>query len=141
MGSSKRQGSGHSPSATEARLDAAKAASAVATSNTRIQNRILICRPRNQAALFGSVRSAGLIQAVAQLLAGLEERDVLLGNLDAVAGAGVAPDPCVAPLDRNRAEPAQLDPVPARQGSGDLGEDRGDNSLAAALRGFGAFSV
>src|SRR5689334_22362436 len=42
-----------------------------------------------------SARPAGLIEAVAQLLAGLEERDVLLRDLDAVTGARVAPDPGV----------------------------------------------
>src|SRR3954451_4592361 len=133
MGRSNSQGSGHRPSATEARLDAANAASAIATSKTRIQNRILICWPRRQATLFGSVRVAGLVQAVPELLAGLEERDVLLGNLDAVAGARVAPDPCIAPLDRKRAEAAQLDTVAARQGAGDLVEDRGDDGLDIAL--------
>jgi hypothetical protein len=39
------------------------------------------------------MRPGRQVQAVAQLLAGLEERDVLLRDLDAVAGARVAADP------------------------------------------------
>src|SRR5207248_1499493 len=52
----------------------------------------------------GSVRPAGLVEAVAQLLAGLEKGDVLLGDLNAVAGARVAPDAGIAALDRKGAE-------------------------------------
>jgi hypothetical protein len=69
------------------------------------------------------VSAYGLVETVAQLLTGLEEGDVLLGDLDAVAGARVAPDPGIPPLDRKGPEAAQLDPVAARQRSGDLAED------------------
>src|SRR5712691_11673062 len=76
-----------------------------------------------------SVGAAELIEAVAQLLAGLEEGDVLLGDLDAVAGARVAPDAGIAALDRKGTEAAQLDPVAARQRRGDFIENGGDHSL------------
>jgi hypothetical protein len=79
------------------------------------------CAPRNDDPLFQHVIASGersnprpsldapvarnglmcpgrQVQAVAQLLAGLEERDVLLRDLDAVAGARVAPDPGVPAL-------------------------------------------
>src|SRR5712691_8799613 len=76
-----------------------------------------------------SVGAAELIEAVAQLLAGLEEGDVLFGDLDAIAGARVAPDTGIAALDRKGAEAAQLDPIAARQRRGDFVEDGGDHSL------------
>src|SRR5579863_2434425 len=74
-----------------------------------------------------------MVQPVAQLLAGLEERDVLLADIDTVAGARIAPDAGVAALDRERPETTQLDPVTARQGQGDLIEDRGHDDLHIAL--------
>src|SRR5205085_8538506 len=70
---------------------------------------------------------------VAQLLAGLEERDVLFGDRDAVAGARVAAEAGIAALDRERAKAAQLDPVAAGEGGGDLVEDRVDDHLDIAL--------
>ena len=73
------------------------------------------------------MRAGGLVEAVAQLLAGLEERDVLFGDLDAVAGARVAAGPGVAALHGKRAEAAQFDPVAARQRGGDLVENGGDD--------------
>jgi len=79
------------------------------------------------------MRPRRLVQPVAQLLAGLEKRDVLLGDLDAVAGARVATDAGIAALDREGAEAAQLDPVATRQSRGDLVEDRGDDDLDVAL--------
>src|SRR5213078_157513 len=80
----------------------------------------------------GSVR-AGVVQPVAQQLARLEERHVLFGDLDAVAGARVAADPRVAALDRECAKAAQFDAVAACQGRGDLIEDRRDDDLDIAL--------
>src|SRR5580700_3356883 len=74
-----------------------------------------------------------MVQPVAQLLAGLEERDVLLADVDAVAGARVAADSGVAAFDRERAEAAQLYPVAARQRRRNLVEDRGDDDLDVAL--------
>src|SRR5438552_4132994 len=68
----------------------------------------------------GSGRPAVLIEGVGELFAGLEERDVLLGDLDTIAGACVAPDPGIPALHRKGAEAAQLDPVAARQRRGDL---------------------
>src|SRR5436305_9319645 len=93
--------------------------------------------PRNDGAGWrvpaaGSVR-AGVVQPVAQQLAGLEERHVLFGDLDTVAGARVAADPRVAALDRECAKTAQFDAVAACQGRGDLIEDRRDDDLDIAL--------
>src|SRR5438105_5654374 len=79
------------------------------------------------------MRARRLVQPVAQLLAGLEERDVLFRDLDAVASARVAPDAGIAALDREGAEAAQLDPIAARQGRADLVEDGGDDDLDIAL--------
>src|SRR5207247_2539783 len=79
----------------------------------------------------GSVR-AGVVQPVAQQLAGLEERHVLFGDLDTVAGARVAADPRVAALDRAGAKAAQFDAVAACQGRGDLIDDRRDDALDMA---------
>src|SRR5437763_8713131 len=80
----------------------------------------------------GSVR-AGVVQPVAQQLARLEERHVLFGDLDTVAGARVAADPRVAALDREGAKAAQFDAVAACQSRGDLIEDRRDDDLDIAL--------
>src|SRR4029077_6060741 len=91
------------------------------------------CPSRCALAISCLVGAAGLIEAVAQLLAGLEEGDVLLGDLDAVAGARIAPDPGIAALHRKGAETAQLDPVAARQRRGDLVENSGDDRLDIAL--------
>src|SRR5204863_6727163 len=93
--------------------------------------------PRNDGAGWrvpaaGSVR-AGVVQPVAQQLARLEERHVLFGDLDTVAGARVAADPRVAALDREGAKAAQFDAVAACQGRGDLIEDRRDDDLDIAL--------
>src|SRR5580658_9537325 len=80
-----------------------------------------------------SVRPAALVEPVAELLAGLEERDVRLGDLHAVAGARVAADARIATLHRKRAKTAQLDAVAARQRPSNLVENRGDDSLDIAL--------
>src|SRR5260370_23512621 len=85
------------------------------------------------AALGASMPPCRLVQPVAQLLAGLEKRDVLFRDLDAVAGARVAADAGIAALDREGAKAAQLNPVAARQRRGDLVEDRGDDNLDIAL--------
>src|SRR5580704_14908499 len=74
-----------------------------------------------------------MVQPVAQLLAGLEERDVLLADVDAVGGARVAADAGVAALDRERAKSAQLDAIATGQRRRDLIEDRGDDDLDLAL--------
>jgi hypothetical protein len=54
----------------------------------------------------------------------------LTGTLSPVSG--IAPDAGGAPLDRERTEAAQLDPVPVRQRRGDLAEDRGNDNLCVA---------
>src|ERR1700730_14936387 len=73
------------------------------------------------------------IQPITQLLAGLEERDVLLVDAHAVAGAWVAPQTRIAPLHRKGAETSELDAVTARQRGGDLVEDCRDDQLDVAL--------
>jgi hypothetical protein len=55
-----------------------------------------------------------------QLLPGLEERDVLLADLNAIAGAWVAADAGITKFDRKHAEAAQLDTITAGQRGGDL---------------------
>ena len=74
-----------------------------------------------------------IVQAIAQLLAGLEERHMLFGHLDTVAGTRVAADTRVTPLHRERAKAAQLDAIATRQSGGDLIEDRGNDDLDVAL--------
>ena len=74
-----------------------------------------------------------LLQPIAQLLAGPEKRNVLLGDLDAVAGARIAADAGLPPPDREGAEPAQFDAVATGQGGGDLVENRGNYGLNVAL--------
>jgi len=84
--------------------------------------------------LWGLVRARLLLlQPIAQLLAGPEKRNVLLGDLDAVAGARIAADAGLPPPDREGAEPAQFDAVATGQGGGDLVENRGDYGLNVAL--------
>ena len=78
-------------------------------------------------------RSDARVEAVAELLAGLEEGDVLLADTHAVAGAWVAPLARLAPLHREGAEAPELDPVTARQRRGDLVEDRADDAFDVAL--------
>jgi hypothetical protein len=49
--------------------------------------------------LRGSGLTRALVQTVAQLLAGIEERDVLLGHRDAVAGPWIAAGAGIAVFD------------------------------------------
>src|SRR5690348_1241545 len=81
----------------------------------------------------GALRSFLAVQAIAQLLAGLEERHRLALDRDGVAGARIAPQPGVALLDREGAEAAQLDPVPAGQRRRNLVEDGGNDAFHVAL--------
>src|SRR5512134_1912915 len=74
-----------------------------------------------------------VVQPLPQLLAGLEEGDGLLGNLDRGAGAWVATQPGGAMLDRKRAKSTQFHAVAARQCVGDLVEDRRHDPLDVAL--------
>src|SRR5690606_13533003 len=64
-----------------------------------------------------------------QLLAGLEEGNVLLRHADGRPGARVAPHARLSPLHREGAETAQLDPVPPGQGFADFVEDGRDDAL------------
>src|SRR5260370_31598496 len=78
-------------------------------------------------------RRSRRVQTVAQVLAGLEERDVLLVGPRAVAGARVAAETRIAALHGKGAEAAQLDAVAARQGGADLVENCGHDQLDIAL--------
>src|SRR5262249_46038264 len=73
------------------------------------------------------------VQALAHFPAGLEERHGFLVDRDARAGARVAAFARRPLLDRERPEAAQLDPVAARQGSGDLAQDGVDDILDIPL--------
>src|SRR5579872_1266434 len=77
--------------------------------------------------------SRPLVEPLAQLLAGLEKRNVLFADLDALAGARIAPHPCTASFDRKRAKSAQLDAVAARQRRRDLVKNGGNDALDVAL--------
>src|SRR5271154_6059158 len=74
-----------------------------------------------------------MVQPVAELLAGLEEGDVLLADRHTIAGARVTADARITLFDRERAETAQLNAVAARQRRCDFIEDRGDDDLDIAL--------
>lgn len=71
----------------------------------------------------------GLVEALAHLLAGLEERHGLSGYRNLRSGARVPADPCLPVFDRKRPEAAELDAVAARQRRGDLIEDGIDDLL------------
>src|SRR5258708_1360016 len=102
-----------------------------------IQNNSFIGEKRPSSSVYNlvpdSVGPAARVESIGQLLAGLEERNVLFGDVDAVAGGRVATDAGIAALDREGAEPAQLHPVAASQCGSDLVEDRGDDRLDVAL--------
>src|SRR5690606_28902689 len=92
--------------------------------------------PRNEPHRVGApsqLMSALRIQALAKLLAGLEERRLLGLDLNGLAGSRIAAGAGLAVLDRERAEAPQFDPVAARERLGDLVEDRRDDPLHVAL--------
>jgi hypothetical protein len=62
---------------------------------------------------FALCSSSNSVQTVAQVLSGLEKRDVLFGNRYTVAGSRVAADPGITSLNRERAKTAQLHPIAA----------------------------
>jgi len=74
-----------------------------------------------------------LVEPIAQLLSGLEERRVLLADLNAVTGARVAADAGIAKPDRKRAEAAQFDTITAGHGGGNLVKDSANDYLNVAL--------
>jgi hypothetical protein len=75
------------------------------------------------------------VQALPELLSGLEEGDVLLLDVDRFTGPRVAADPRRPALDRERAEAAQLDTIATLQRRGDLVEARCNKcSLRSAKR-------
>src|SRR5215467_12167530 len=79
-------------------------------------------------------RSSGpVIEAGAHFLAGLEEGNVLLGDLHALASTRITALPRFAALHRERPEAAQFDAVAARQGVGNFIENRSDDALDVAL--------
>ena len=74
-----------------------------------------------------------MIEPLAHLLAGLEERHAFLIDLDMSAGARVAAGPRRALLHRKRAEAAQLDTIATRHRGDDLAKDRVDDVLDVTL--------
>src|SRR6056297_2094976 len=101
-----------------------------ATASTK-RNRYLMVR------IIGSLSqgSSGslAVQPIAQELARLEERHMLLVHLDSLAGAGIAANPRLPLLDREGAETAQLHPVAAGHGGDHLLEDGVHDALHIAL--------
>jgi hypothetical protein len=73
------------------------------------------------------------IEPLAQLLAGLEEGNVLLRNLHAGASTRVAADAGLAAFHRKSAEAPQFYPITAREGGRDLIENCSDDALDVAL--------
>src|SRR5262245_53029953 len=73
------------------------------------------------------------VQALAQLLAGLEERDVFVLDIDRVPRARIASLPGRAMLHREGAKSAQLHPIAARKRVGDLIEHDIDDALDIAM--------
>src|SRR3954447_17073741 len=69
------------------------------------------------------------IEPAQHLAAHLEGRDYLLGHRDCRTIARISSGTCAAPLDRERAEAAQLNPVLLRQRIGNRVEDRVDEVL------------
>src|SRR5712691_8905511 len=81
----------------------------------------------------GARRSAAAVQALAHFLAGFEERHAFLVDRYARAGARIAAFARRPILHREGAEAAQLHPVAARQGGGDLVEDGVDDVFDVPL--------
>src|SRR6185436_12086532 len=69
------------------------------------------------------------VEPAQHLAAHLEGRDYLLGHRDCRAIARISSGTCAAPLDRERAEAAQLNPLTPLQCSCDGVEDRVDEVL------------
>ena len=70
------------------------------------------------------------VDHILQLFAGLEERNLFGGNLDAVASFGVAPDAGFALAGAEAAETTDLDLVARAQRAHDAFKDRLDDDLA-----------
>src|SRR5262249_965055 len=81
----------------------------------------------------GPKSALAAVQALAQLLAGLEEGDDLARDLDLVAGARVAAGARIAGFDRKGAEAAQLDPVAPCQRGRNFLEYRRHDPLDVAM--------
>src|SRR5689334_23915511 len=74
------------------------------------------------------------VDGLAQRLAGLEVRHQLLRDRHLLAAAGIAPHARRTAVDREAAETADLDAVPARERIGHCIEDRLHRELGVALR-------
>src|SRR6187402_625314 len=81
--------------------------------------------PMKLLGLVAALRFRGTIfvEALAHFLAGLEEGHALLVDRDMLTGTRVAAGSGGAMLDRERAEPTQLDPVALGHRRGDLAQD------------------
>jgi hypothetical protein len=113
-------------------LDAAKAPAKARKGMVTIQNRMR--KLRSPVIEFGAPFSAparrlAAVQSFPKQLAGLEERHPLRGHVHGFAGPRVAAHAGIPFLDRKGAEPAQLDPVPARERRRDFIEDRRNDTL------------
>src|SRR5262245_27576129 len=73
------------------------------------------------------------VEALAQILAGLEERHELLCHRDGRAGAWIAADARCAVLHREGAETPELHPIAPRQRLDDFVEDDVDDALDVAV--------
>src|SRR4051794_10575954 len=73
------------------------------------------------------------VEPLAQVLAGLEEGNELLGHRNGCAGARIAADARGAVLHREGAEAPELHPVAPRQRLDDLVEDDVDDALDVAV--------
>src|SRR6185312_699673 len=90
-------------------------------------------RERTEYSQYGRSGLAALIEPLAHLLAGLEERHTFLIDRHMGAGARIASGARRALLDREGAEAAQLDAIAARHGGDDLAQDGVDDLLDVAL--------
>src|SRR5258708_12260261 len=118
---------------TPSRFDTAKMTRMIASGRVTSQWTSFTKSPDQRHRHHIGSRSNPVIKPLAQLLAGLEEGNVLLLDLHAVAGARVATETRIAPLHRKGAEAAQLNAVAARQRRGDLIENGGHDTLDVAL--------
>src|SRR6266403_632617 len=83
---------------------------------------------------FTPPEGASAVDELAQSLSYLEERDPLLGHVDARSGLGIAPLSRVSMTDPEAAEAPELDLVALRQRVGDVVEDRVDDCFRLFLR-------
>ena len=86
--------------------------------------------------LAACARKCGLftVQTIAQQFAGFEEGDLLVIDLNSLAGAGVAANAGIARFHREGTKAAQFNPITLCKGVDDFFEDSVDDTLDMALR-------